>query len=220
MNIVAIVPINELAHAKSRLAEHVSDATREHLVFWMAGRVLAVLKESGAVQRCTVVSPDERVLTWARGQQVETVLQTSTGLNAALEDARRLIIATDTEAILVVHADLPEITAADIRDLTELASDGQMVRLRVVLAPDRRDEGTNALLVTPPDMLTFGFGRSSFSRHMAAARASGVEPHVFRSHGTMHDVDTLDDVGRLQMTFTTTPDGRAGIQFQRRQEVV
>ncbi|MCJ7549608.1 MAG: hypothetical protein MUQ30_07995, partial [Anaerolineae bacterium] len=64
----------------------------------------------------------------------------------------------------------------------------------VVIAPDRRELGTNALLVTPPDLVPFCFGPDSFRQHLAAAEAAGVTPIVFRSPDLAMDVDVPEDL--------------------------
>ena len=54
----------------------------------------------------------------------------------------------------------------------------------VVLAPDRHDQGTNALLLRPPGILPFQFGQESFPRHVALAQARAAEVLVYRAPGT------------------------------------
>ena len=63
----------------------------------------------------------------------------------------------------------------------------------VVIAPCRRESGTNALLLRPADLVPFSFGPASFAAHCAAARAAGVEPAVYRSASIALDLDTPED---------------------------
>src|SRR6185312_10626608 len=94
------------------------------------------------------------------------------------------------EAVLALHADLPDLRPADI---------GRMVRLlpppsAAVLAPDHTGSGTNALLIAPPDALPFLFGPGSFARHIAAAERLSLAYAVAHAPGIAGDVDTPDDV--------------------------
>ena len=47
-----------------------------------------------------------------------------------------------------------------------------------VIVPDRHGEGTNALLLTPPNALTPAFGEGSRQRHIDLAVAQGSSPQV------------------------------------------
>ena len=85
--------------------------------------------------------------------------------------------------MLVIPGDLPHLRLSSIRELVCLA-----VPCGVVIAPDRRELGTNALLVTPPDVIPFCFGPDSFRQHLAAAEAAGVTLIVVRSLDLAMDV--------------------------------
>ena len=63
----------------------------------------------------------------------------------------------------------------------------------VVLVPDRHGAGTNALLLRPPGIIPFAFGRGSRERHVAAARAAGATFEELSGDLTP-DVDTPDDL--------------------------
>ena len=60
--------------------------------------------------------------------------------------------------------------------------------------PDRREDGTNGLLVRPPGLIHFCFGAGSFERHASAAEGVGATVQVFRSVRLMLDLDTPDDL--------------------------
>jgi 2-phospho-L-lactate guanylyltransferase len=64
----------------------------------------------------------------------------------------------------------------------------------MTIVPSRDGKGTNALAVSPPDLIPFHFGDSSFEPHCAAARALGIEPRVLRLPGLGLDIDTPDDL--------------------------
>jgi 2-phospho-L-lactate guanylyltransferase len=66
---------------------------------------------------------------------------------------------------------------------------------RVVIAPDAAGEGTNALLLTPPDAIATCFGcADSFHRHRARAAAAGLAVSVHRAPALAFDLDTVDDL--------------------------
>jgi 2-phospho-L-lactate guanylyltransferase len=77
---------------------------------------------------------------------------------------------------------------------------------RVVLAPDRREQGTNAMLQSPPAVLPIAIGAGSLVRHRALARARGADLAMFRSPGTSFDVDLPGDLEEMRRRALSRPD--------------
>ena len=195
MTVAAIVPINALPEAKSRLRPLLGDCDRQSLVLWMADRVLAALRDSGVVDAIAVVSPDARVLRWAERRGATPLAQREGGLNDGLELGRRWAVERDAQALRSLFGDLPLLTPAEVAALVEAASAGS--ERVVVLAPDRSERGTNGMVLRPALPLPFLFGAESLERHRDAARVHGVEPLSFMSNGTAFDVDMPADVEAL-----------------------
>lgn len=114
-------------------------------------------------------------------------------LNAALTQATAWAADQGASAVLILPADLPLVTATDVAALWQ-ASQHLYSALAMVIAPDRWDQGTNALLVRPPGALHYQFGTNSFQRHCEQARQLGMAWHVQRSPGLDLDVDIPDDL--------------------------
>lgn len=206
---VALVPLNALDAAKTRLRGALDPALRQALVAWLARHVVASLLDSDAAGRVVVVSPDLAALGLFAGEPRVTPLHSDAGdLNADLERGRMLASEVGARRLLVVLGDLPLFTPAAARALLaelEGARDGGG-GTAVVLAPDRGERGTNALALTPPDALPFAFGTESLARHQTLARRAGIEPVVFRSEATGFDVDTPDDLDELIARGLWMPD--------------
>lgn len=194
MKVNAVVPLSAAPRIKTRLAGVLDLGARAALARWMAGRVLDAVQASGVVAAVALVSPDAEALAWAAGRGVIALRQEGRGLNGALEIGRQWALVRGDEALLVLLGDLPYLTAGDVaRMVRTLPLDAPAA----VLAPDRRERGTNALLLRPPDALPFAFGRDSFQRHEARALALGVKAVWYTSEGTRRDVDTPDDLAAL-----------------------
>lgn len=206
---LAVIPINRLAAAKSRLAPALSGALRRELALWMAGRVLDAVMRSGAVDAVAVVSPDDEALAWASARGAIPVAQEDGGLNAGLALAREHALARGAGALLVLLGDLPRLTPGEVARLVASAERADAGH-SIVLAPDREGQGTNGLLLRPPDLLPFAYGPGSFARHRAIARAFGVEPLVVASPGLAFDVDTPADLRELEHCGVWTPGGGEG----------
>jgi 2-phospho-L-lactate guanylyltransferase (CobY/MobA/RfbA family) len=102
--------------------------------------------------------------------------------------------------VLILPTDLPFLTPDDVAQLirpegTGAHRDGDpRAEPWVSIAPDRRDEGTNALYVAPPGLLKYAFGVLSFGKHLELARAAGASPRICRLPGVALDVDGPEDL--------------------------
>jgi len=109
-------------------------------------------------------------------------------VDAGLRDLR----ARGAGGALVVMSDLPRLGVDDVAEVAR-----RMREVTVVAAPDFRDEGTNALGISPPDRMGTSFGsRESFARHVAGARREGLTVAVVRREGLELDVDAPEDLLR------------------------
>lgn len=64
----------------------------------------------------------------------------------------------------------------------------------MVIAPDRAETGTNALLLRPPHVLRPQFGIDSFHRHLENARAANIHAVIYRSPTLAQDIDWPEDL--------------------------
>ncbi len=195
--IYAVVPVKTLAVAKSRLEPALSAAERAGLVENLLQGVLRALAESGVIAATAVVSPDPRAGALAVAMGAVGLLDPGGGLNAALEAGRAWAVGQEATALLVLLGDLPLLAGRDIVAMTALLEAAPADDPTVVLAPDRRDGGTNAMLLRPPGALPFAFGFDSYRRHHAAAVAAGVAVRLYRAPGTAFDLDTPSDLADL-----------------------
>ena len=194
---VAVVPLKAHEQVKSRLANVLSLTERQALAQWMAGRTLWALQASDVIARVAVVSPDAEALTWAREQGAESILQAAGDLNDGLTLGREWANAQRADALLIALGDLPLLTPGEVADFVRLATTHERI---IALAPDYANRGTNALLAKPPALAPLAFGEGSLVRHLALARAQGIEPTLFHAEGFGFDVDTPADVQRLRAT--------------------
>ena len=100
-------------------------------------------------------------------------------------------------------ADIPLLRVRDLENMLEL-SNGEP---EIIIAPDRFERGTNALLVRPPGLIPYRYGGSSFARHVAEAEAVGVAVQVYRSFSLGLDLDTPTDLEIYRETTSQHPIG-------------
>jgi len=173
---LAVVPMKSMDLAKGRLSGVLDAAGRRSLAQQMLEHVLATLREAG-LANVQVASADN-----------------GTGdLNADVAAAARRAEQQGARELLLVMADLPYLTAADIAALIEAG------RTSDIVIAEAKDGGTNALLLRPPTVLQFAFAtaRPSAAFHADHARNAGIEPAIVRRPGLARDIDTPDDLRAL-----------------------
>jgi 2-phospho-L-lactate guanylyltransferase len=132
-----------------------------------------------------VISVDPAVLALAEQLGARIMRDTTSELNAALGQARDTLSAAGAAAMLVIPADVPLITAADIAALASGLRNGASL----ALATDRQGGGTNALGMRLPSDLPFLFGEQSAALHQAAALRGGLRLARYASPTISLDVD-------------------------------
>jgi 2-phospho-L-lactate guanylyltransferase len=176
----ALVPIRGLETAKTRLGEDLDPEERVELVTRLLRQTLVATRDARRVDGTIVVTMDPAAAGIAKELRAVGLVERAPGLNEAIEAARSVAIARGATAILVLPADLPSVAAGTVDDLLARASEaatapGDDPRAMVVaLVPDRHREGTNALVVTPPDAIAPAFGGRSRETHQRAAVAAGA----------------------------------------------
>jgi 2-phospho-L-lactate guanylyltransferase len=206
MALWAVVPVKPLRRGKSRLAGVLSEEERTSLNRKLLTHTIDTLVELPELEHVLVVSRDPEALALARDRGARTVLEDGTShLNIAL--TRATVIATTYAArgILILPADLPQISAEDIQSMITAGQDPPVV----VIAPDYRREGTNAMLINPAGLIQYDFGPNSFERHVAQAEAKGAEVKVLDLPSLAHDVDLPEDLTFLngQLNLWTSGEG-------------
>lgn len=200
-HVVAVVPLRDGVSGKSRLATELDPARRHRLIQVLAEHVLGVLVAAPSVNRIAVVTADpsfaRRVAsahvtlpsTGQRGRVPDVVPQPADnpGLNAALDIARDRVRLEDPRSrLLIVHADLPALTVADVEAILAPNAD-------VVIACDRDASGTNALVVDAAAGFTFRFGPGSLAAHSDEAAALRLTVALVDRPGSRVDLDTVAD---------------------------
>jgi len=195
MTVWAIVPVKPLQRAKSRLASVLSRDQRAELSRRMLARTLDLLADIPQVEQSLVISRDSRALALARRHRARTLTERGAAqLNGALVRATVVARHYGVAAVLVLPADLPLLAREDVQALVAHARNPPVV----AIAPDRHQQGTNALLIAPPGLIEYQFGPGSFTRHVEQAKATGARVEVCPLASLALDLDAPDDLALLQ----------------------
>ena len=114
------------------------------------------------------------------------------GETAAVALATDLTVSGGSDGVLVIPADVPLITAAEVKAILDAAPESG-----TVLVPAADGRGTNAILRRPANLFSARFGNDSFLPHLENARRSGRQVVILELPGVALDVDRPDDLAAL-----------------------
>jgi 2-phospho-L-lactate guanylyltransferase len=198
MTFWAIVPVKPLQRGKSRLAEVLTQEERHDLNRRLLAHTMDTLTAIPDIEHVLVISRDQAALALAREYGARTVQEHGAPqLNTALTRATIVARTHATRGVLILPADLPLITPEDIQTLLRRAVDPPVV----VISPDRRRQGTNALLVCPAGVIEYEFGPGSFQRHCARARQAGARLEICELASLALDMDLPEDLDLVSETL-------------------
>lgn len=196
MKTIAILPVKRWAAAKQRLGEDLSGGTRRALSEAMVTDVLVALRRCRAIDQVLMVTGETGAVALAHGYEADVVDDpTDAGHNEAARRGIAEAVAREAGRVLLVPGDCP---ALDPRELDRLLARPRAGLSEVVVVPDRHGTGTNALVLTPPDVVTPAFGPGSRDRHVAGAQEAGAHCAVEELRSLMFDVDTSEDLDALR----------------------
>lgn len=196
----AVVPVKRFAAAKARLAPILSSADRSALAEAMMRDVLESTRACPAVAGVAVVTCDPKAAEIAAVAGALVVRTSSDEGHTAAAEAGVAALGAEAASVLIVSTDIPAVRPEDLSQLVSLHGPGKAVTLARAAA----DGGTNALVVTPPDIMRFHFGADSEARHAHAARQAGATFRAVTITRMAFDLDRPEDVARFLATRSAT----------------
>jgi 2-phospho-L-lactate guanylyltransferase len=180
------LPVKSLNHAKSRLAPLLSALERGALALAMFEDALDAALTVDAWETW-VVSSDEGVLEIALGRGAMGIPEDGASLQGAIAQIEAEASAKTLEALAILHADTPLVTADALRATLHTLGP-------VVIAPSADERGTNLLLRRPPGAIPSRFGPDSFRRHLEGAAERGLPIAVVERDELAFDLDDPGDI--------------------------
>jgi 2-phospho-L-lactate guanylyltransferase len=161
----------------------------------MLASTLRTLKAVPEVHQVLVISRDMAALALARDFGARTVQEDgSSDLNTALKRATVVAQMYAASSVLILPADLPLIDPSGMQAFIQRAVRPPVI----VIAPDRRNEGTNALLVSPVGLIDYQYGKNSFKKHTQQAEKYNLRVEIFENPAFALDLDLPEDLDLLR----------------------
>ena len=211
-----LIPLKDLANAKSRLAGLLSADERRRLAWAMFEDVSRTISATTKPDRVVLVSNFEPAIERARSLGWDVLVEhTQISESASVDWASRVLSARGFDSVMRLPADIPLIEARDIDDLMSI----EMKSPAAVLVPSREGTGTNAVIRTPPDLFPSRFGPNSLALHKQEAARVGVECLIVNNSRVALDIDELSDLKLLLEKDTETQAERLAEALNLRQRL-
>jgi 2-phospho-L-lactate guanylyltransferase len=201
----AVVPVKDISAAKQRLAPSLPPLLRRALALAMLEDVLAALAEVPGLAGRLLVTTDPGVIRLAPSYGAQCMAEGSgDGHTGAIAAAARRLAREGCEGMLTLPGDIPLVTAVEIGNLIAAHRPAPSF----TIAPSHDEQGSNAILLSPPDAVALRFGEDSFFPHLAAAEARGIAPTIVHLPGIAFDIDNPVDLAHFAQLGSRT---RAGL---------
>jgi len=189
VSVSAIIPVKNLDEAKSRLSSLLSAKERREFCLEMLRDVLTAVKTTRCIKWTVVVSMDATVFQTAKSFDVVPLKESEPGLNQAVSEGVSWCVRNGAKSVLILPADIPLVTPGDLDRIFSLGKVASMV-----ISPSRSKDGTNALLLTPPNVLPTFYGKHSFRRYLEEATKRAISLRIIKLPRIALDIDTIEDL--------------------------
>ena len=210
---IIVVPIKGFSKAKQRLSAVLSEGERSELLGHMIDDVLGAIRDAieiegsraGIISELIVVTNDaqvrEQALAYGARMLPEPSLRPGLGneaLCAVVAMVANAVAGEGEDSLMMMPVDVPLLSANAILDVaSHHARRASQSLPQVTVVAAKADGGTNALLMSPPEIIAPAFGHNSCQRHCELARQKNVEPVLLESPELSLDIDTVDDLQLL-----------------------
>ena len=184
-----VVPVKRFVNAKTRLASLMSESERESLAQVMLNDVLLAISSSLLVSGVLIVSNEVRAR-YAVERLGGLFLEEEAGLSASVEQAGKWLVKHGQRGMLIIPGDVPLVSSSEIDEIIKSHRGDKAL----TIAPDAAKDGTNALCVSPIQLIKFSFGKASFAKHIASAEQLNLAPTVVNLSGLALDIDNPLDL--------------------------
>ena len=190
---VLLIPFKDLATAKQRLADALTQAQRSQLAEAM---LLDVMNAAAGMQSridVALVTGDARAQQLAREFGFGVIEDTrNENETAAIEMATAECEQRGYDTTVIIPGDIPLITSDELGRVLDAAPAAGAV---FVPAYDRR--GSNCILRRPASLIPLRFGNDSFLPHCEAMRRTGKELVILEMPGIGLDIDNPHELDLL-----------------------
>ncbi|MEW6128717.1 MAG: 2-phospho-L-lactate guanylyltransferase [Acidobacteriota bacterium] len=186
-----LIPIKEPARVKTRLANLLTLAERQQLVWAMFEDVCEAVAQTTGADRIFIVTSFAKAAARARSLGFEVLgEERQESESASIDWASQILRDRGFDAALRLPADIPLVEAADIDALLAV----ELTKPMVLMVPSFEETGTNAILRAPPNLFPSRFGTGSLALHQAEAARIDAQCLIVKNERIALDIDEPHDI--------------------------
>ena len=185
MLIAAFIPVKKYSESKCRLNKILSNHERAMLAKSMACKSVLALQNSHVFSSITVVTNDPKLKFKGTDSFV-----TEAPLNEALSQA--IVCSSNSDQIMVMHADLPKINTDAIKLLVAHSSPN-----KILIVSDEAVSGTNCLIFNSSYKFDLQFGPNSYQLFLNEFNFHGYDWNAYQCDALQLDLDSEEDYFKL-----------------------
>lgn len=190
-----VIPMKEPLTSKQRLSSIFDQNKRHDFALALFENSLGFFQQHFSDYHLLVVTNSPTIAKVSKRYGASVLIELEDGLSNAISAAAQWSTQHNFSAQLVIPADIAQLDRCEISQLLQYS----IVQPCVVVCPSQ-DNGTNALLTSPPDVIDFCYGRNSADSHQKNAIESKVATHRLHFEKLSIDIDFPVD---LQAVITT-----------------
>lgn len=184
-----VIPMKSPVRSKQRLANFLLDDERRSLATALFIDTLAFFHDHFPDTHVLVVSESKHILKLANSFGAHSLFDDGFGgLNKALESATQWVKKSGFNHQLIIPGDIALLELSEINEILS-ASDSADVVLAVA-----KDGGTNALLTSPPDAVSYSYGENSAALHAQSAIKNNRTCVCLELEHIALDIDLKEDL--------------------------
>lgn len=207
MKASVVIPVKAFAQAKQRLSPCLGARERAVLAEAMLRDVLGQMALARGLEAIFVVTADAKASEIASSMGAQVIQEEEErGETDAVVFAIGKLKQRGIQTVLIMPADIPAVRSSDIELLLQQMPGHSTHSPFVLLVPSEERMGTNALLLSPPDVIKLRFGYDSFSCHLSEVIAQDLPVRILQNERIGLDIDEPKDLERF-LQFVTRARG-------------
>lgn len=192
-----IVPMKQLSDAKSRLKRILSNRLRievaRKLLDQTLCRLKVAIKEYQETYKLAVLTECDEVKSFVEKKDISVITSSiKNKLSESLFFGVKWAGFNGFSSACIIPADLGDPSPEELKKFILFPIENN----NMVICPSK-DLGTNALLISPPDAITFRYGKNSFKKHLEVANRKKIKIAVLELESLAFDIDTMEDLKKL-----------------------
>lgn len=194
---IITIPMKDPKRAKTRLAGDLSSHQRQQLAIFLFQNTVKFFRQTYPDLPISTITASKQITAMAHEMGAYVIPEPFiNGLNNAANLAASWAWKNGFHSLFIIPADIPVLVKIEIDELLNTS-----VEHDVVIAESKHG-GTNALLLSLPNRLTFCYGGNSAKAHAKSAKKKSLKYYQCCLPHLSQDIDTLSDLTALNHHLT------------------